>query len=208
MTRVVVTGTGTEVGKTWVGAALIRLAVRSGLSVAARKPVQSFAAGSELTDATVLAEASGSSVDSVCPASRSYPLAMAPPMAAAALGLPVPTLAQLLSSMSFGDAELALVEGAGGVASPLASDGTTADLARMLPADRVVLVADPSLGAINSVRLSVAYLAPLRVVVHLNRFDPTDEIHAANRSWLASQDRFSVTASVEELFEAVTLDGP
>jgi dethiobiotin synthetase len=208
LTVVVVTGTGTEVGKTWVAAALLRHAVHSGLSVAARKPLQSFASPDAQTDASLLAAASLEHAAEVCAPDRSYPIALAPPMAAAALGLEVPTLAQLLAVLSLGDVDLAVVEGAGGVASPLAADGTTADLARALPADRVVLVADPSLGAINAVRLSVYHLAQLPVVVHLNRFDAADEVHAANRFWLASRDGFRVTVSVEELFQAISLDGP
>ena len=70
--------------------------------------------------------------------------------------------------------EVGLVEGAGGVASPLAADGDSASLAFRLPADVVVLVADPSLGVINLVRLCARALEPVPVVVHLNRYDQVD----------------------------------
>ncbi len=59
---VVVAGTGTDVGKTWVGCRLARHFRERGLSVAARKPAQSFApdqAGP--TDAEMLASATGES---------------------------------------------------------------------------------------------------------------------------------------------------
>ncbi|HET6875576.1 MAG TPA: dethiobiotin synthase [Acidimicrobiales bacterium] len=202
---VVVTGTGTEVGKTWVSAALLSLARARGLVVAARKPAQSFGPQDppSSTDASVLGSATGEPAARVCPASRSYPVAMAPPMAAAALGRPVPSMASLVeavaSSWPSDGCDLGVVEGAGGVASPLAGDGDSADLARAFGPDRVVLVADAGLGTINAVRLSVRALAPMPVIVYLNRFDPGDDLHGRNLSWLRSVDGFAVTCTVEEL---------
>lgn len=206
---VVVTGTGTEVGKTWVSSALLRLARSRGLTVAARKPAQSFASGdpADSLDAAVLAAATGEPPATVCPASRSYPAAMAPPMAAAALGRPVPTMDSLVDSVSAswpaGGCDLGLVEGAGGVASPLADDGDSCDLARRLAADRVVLVADAGLGTINSVRLSLRALAPLPVTVHLNRFRSADDLHARNLEWLRERDGLDVTTEMEDLLNAL-----
>lgn len=206
---VLVTGTATEVGKTWVSCALLRLARARGLSVAARKPAQSFEPDSDPSsaDAVQLAAASGSVPSVVCPQGRSYPVAMAPPMAAAALGQPVPTLDELAawarSSWPAGGCDLGLVEGAGGVSSPLAGDGDSAGLARALGADRVVLVADPVLGVINAVRLSVAALTPLPVVVHLNRYDQRDDLQRRNLAWLQEQDGLTVTTTVEALLDAL-----
>lgn len=207
---VFMTGTATEVGKTWVGAELLGLARRRGLTVAARKPAQSFEAGwSEPTDAARLAAATGETADAVCPPARSYPVAMAPPMAADVLGQAVPAIASLAGEIarSWGGSaggpppDLGLVEGAGGVASPLADDGDSAALARALEVDAVVVVADPALGVINSVRLSVAALCPLPVVVHLNRFDPGDDLQRRNAAWLRSRDALDVTTSVGQLLD-------
>lgn len=199
----VVTGTGTEIGKTWVSCALLRLARSRGLAVAARKPLQSFSPGDRHTDAGLLAGASGEDDSVVCPPGGSFAAPMAPPMAAAALGSGVPTTASLVGSLSGSwpatGCDLALVEGAGGVASPLAADGTTADLARALGPDRVVVVADPALGVIHSTRLCVGAVAPLPVVVHLNRFDPVDDLHRRNAAWLADEDGLTVTTTVEDL---------
>lgn len=205
-----VVGTGTEVGKTWVSCTLLNLARRRGLKVAARKPVQSFGgppgAAAEATDAELLAAASGEEAVSVCPSERSYPVPMAPPMAAAALGLSAPPLASLVESVMASwpaGCDLGLVEGAGGVASPVADDGDCAALARAVGTDRAVLVADPSLGVINSVRLSVAALAPIPVVVHVNRYDPGDDLHRRNVAWLCQRDGLAVTTDVESLFYAL-----
>jgi dethiobiotin synthetase len=200
---VVVTGTGTEVGKTWVAGAALRALRDRGVAVAARKPVQSFEPGAGPTDAEVLARATGETGDTVCLPHRSYEVAMAPPMAAEKLGRPRFTLAELVAELHWPeDVQFGLVEGVGGPASPLAADGTTADLCDELEPDVVVLVADAGLGTINAVRLCSDALDPHPLVVFLNRYDTTDELHRANAAWLAKRDDFDVVTSVEELASA------
>jgi len=188
VSTVVVTGTGTDVGKTWVAAeVLLRLRAR-GVPVAARKPAQSYAP-EELghTDAEVLGAASGEAPDVVCPHHRWYPVPMAPPMAAEALGLARFTIADLVvETAAAHPAATTIVEGAGGPRSPLAADGDTVDLARALGATVVVLVADAGLGTINAVRLSAEALRGLSLLVVLNRFDPADALHRRNHAWLAA----------------------
>ena len=67
---VVVAGTATEIGKTWVTARLAERLLAAGATVAARKPAQSFAADDEVTDADVLAAATGEDPTAVCPPHR------------------------------------------------------------------------------------------------------------------------------------------
>ena len=198
----VVTGTGTDVGKTWLTVELARHLRARGLAVTARKPVQSYAAPAA-TDAHALAAATGDTPHAVCPPHRWYAVAMAPPMAAGVLGVEPPTLAQLTaeiaSSWTTGHADVGLVEGAGGVASPLAVDGDTASIARGLGADVAVVVAHPGLGTINDVRLATRALAPVPVVVFLNRFDADEALHGRNRSWLGDVDGLTVTVTAAEV---------
>ncbi len=198
-TLVVVVGTGTEVGKTWVSARLLRAWRARGLAVAARKPAQSFAPGDATTDADVLGAASGEDPRAVCLPQRWYPAPMAPPMAADALGRVPPALADLLGELAWPRPapDVGLVETAGGARSPQADDGDAVDLVAALGPDRVVLVADAGLGTINGVRLSVGALAagtsaPVSVV--LNRFDAADGLHERNRDWLARRCALDVTA--------------
>ena len=104
---VLVCGTGTEVGKTWVCSRLLRELRGRGLSVAARKPAQSFDIDSDgerlggPTDAEVLGAASDEDPEQGVPHFRSYHRAMAPPMAAEALGLPPFTVADLMEEMEW-----------------------------------------------------------------------------------------------------------
>jgi dethiobiotin synthetase len=201
---IVVVGTGTEIGKTWVGAHLLDHLRSEGLRVGARKPAQSWAPGEGPTDAEVLAGATGEPVDLVCPPHRSYRVPMAPPMAAAALGLPIPTLDELVGELAWpAPLDLGLVETAGGVRSPLAADGDAVDLVRRLQPDAVVLVGDAGLGTINLVRLSADALDGWPLVVLLNRYDADDPLHRANRAWIADVDGRSPCVTIAELAGAV-----
>lgn len=193
---VVVAGTGTEVGKTWMAARLLESWRGAGLSVAARKPVQSFDPGAGPTDAEVLARASGETPNEVCPPSRWYSVALAPPMAARRLGLAPPRLAELLGELSWPAPvpAVGLVETAGGLRSPQVDDGDAVDLAAALGPDIVCLVADAGLGTISAVRLAAVALhgADLAFVVVLNRYDAGDALHVENLLWLRQRDGLDV----------------
>ena len=202
----VVCGTGTEVGKTWVAARLLAALRSRGVCVAARKPAQSFDVdrnGDRLggaTDAELLGAATGEHPGEVCHSFRSYHRAMAPPIAAEVLGLPPFTVADLVGELDWpaADVGVGLVETAGGVRSPQADDGDVCDLVAALAPDLVLLVADAGLGTINSVRMSVGALTgtdvpiAVPVVVVLNRYDGNHEIHRRNRAWLADREGYRV----------------
>jgi dethiobiotin synthetase len=198
---VVVTGTGTEVGKTWVTATVaLRLRERA-VAVRAHKPVQSFDPDDTQTDAHVLAEAVGAMPEDVCPAHRWLPIPMAPPMAAEILDRPPFTIADLVAELPPRSTNaLLLVEGAGGVRSPLACDGDITDFARACAADRLLLVADAGLGTINLVRLSIAALPrDIPGIVFLNRFDADDALHVRNAEWLRTREGLEVVTDPETL---------
>lgn len=203
----VVVGTGTEVGKTWMSARLLEAWRRHGLSVAARKPAQSFDPGEGPTDADVLSAASGESAVAVCPPWRWYPMALAPPMAARRLGKTTPQMADLLDELAWPipPPAVGLVETAGGLRSPQADDGDALDLAAAIAPDAVVLVADAGLGTISSVRLAAVALhgAGLSSVVVLNRYDADDELHCENLHWLRRRDGLDVVAGDAPGIEAL-----
>jgi dethiobiotin synthetase len=204
---VVVTGTGTEIGKTWVTAGLAGALRRHGIAIAVRKPVQSFSIEQRgQTDAEILGNASGEDPHRVCPAHRWLPRALAPPMAADVLGVAPFTVSELASEVTTStepDA-IVIVEGAGGVRAPLAADGDTVSLVHALKPGLVVLVADAELGTINLVRLSAGALAGQQIVVYLNRFDGESELHAQNRDWLVTREGLEVVTNPEALEAVVT----
>jgi dethiobiotin synthetase len=205
---VVMAGTGTDVGKTWVAAHLLRELRDRDVIVAARKPAQSFDERDTLTDAHHLGAASGEPTEVVCPPHRWYPIAMAPPMAAEVLSDEPLLLDQLVEetrdSWPGRAPDLGLVELAGGPRSPMAVDGDGVALTERLAPDLIVLVADAGLGTINAVRSSIEPLVRLApTIVVLNRYDEADDLHRRNLEWLAYRDELDVVTNVDGLVGVV-----
>ena len=204
---VFVTGTGTEVGKTWLTAVIATLLREDGWAVAARKPVMSFDVSDGTTDAEVLALATGETELEVCPSHRRYELPMAPPMAAEVLGRPAFTIEDLLAELTLPENGLALVEGVGGPRSPLAADGDSVTFIEGLQPEHVVLVAPSGLGAINDVMTSCDALgrAP---IVFLNRFESDNELQLRNLDWLRERAGLSAYTDPEEVVERLASAPP
>jgi len=179
---VFVTGTGTGVGKTWVARGLARGFVRRGVPVAAIKPVETGCTPDAL-DARVLARACGRPELESAPGLVRYRAAVSPH--AATLGgegsCPTPELLARAVVEAAGDA-LLVVEGAGGLLTPLDADATIAELAVVLTLPLVVVAPDV-LGCLSSV-LTLADAARMRklpiAVVVLTRFGPADASRATN----------------------------
>jgi dethiobiotin synthetase len=207
VTFIAVAGTGTDVGKTYVGAALLQSLRGRGFAVAARKPVQSFDPGDTATDADVLALATGETPHQVCPAHRWLPVPLAPPIAAEALGVAPFTITDLADETRAGAPidRAVLVETAGGVRSPIATDGDCAALITELVPALVVLVADAGLGTINLVRMSRDVLWKHRVVTYLNRFDGGNDVHVRNAQWLRTREDLEVHTDIEALTQRMEL---
>lgn len=200
-------GTATEVGKTWVGAAVLSRLRADGVAVAARKPAQSFDPTDPApTDAQVLAAATGEPPDTVCAPHRQYRIAYAPPMAAAALGQAEPTAAELLAELHWPDPapSVGWVETVGGPRSPIAVDADSVDFAAALAPDLVVLVADAELGTVNAATLAASpFRDDYSLVTILNRYDPDDDLHRRNRDWLVTRQGLDVVVDVEALAKVV-----
>lgn len=198
-----VTGTTTGVGKTWVGAQVLAALRAAGHVVAARKPVQSFDPGAGSTDADVLALATGEQPEVVCPRHRWYEVPMAPPIAAELLERPDFSVEDLLGELAWPDGTgYGLVEAVGGPRSPIASTGDTVALAQALEPDTVVLVAPTELGTINAVLLAASVLHD--PVVFLNRFGEGNLLHAGNARWLRERTRLDVVTDVADLVDRLS----
>jgi dethiobiotin synthetase len=157
MQGVFITGTGTEVGKTFVGVEIARQLSRRNIKVIPRKPVESgcLQQDGELIpqDASALKKAADypGPLSDVCPYRFEAPVS---PVRAAHLANKILTTEQLLNICLQGSEHgFVLVEGAGGFYSPLTEDGLNADLAVALQLP-VLLVAEDKLGALNQVLLS------------------------------------------------------
>lgn len=149
-----ITGTDTGVGKTYVAALIARELVAAGKVVGVYKPVASGCREEEgeivADDALALWEAARfpGRLDQVCPQRFLAPLA--PHRAAAQEGKRVePRLLREGLEAWRGECDLVLVEGAGGLMSPLSDDDYNADLALDLGFP-LVIVASNRLGTINA----------------------------------------------------------
>ncbi len=161
MTVLVITGTGTGVGKTIATAALASCARQAGLDVAVCKPVQTGTAGGD-DDLAEIGRLSG--VTALSGTAR-YPAPLAPVAAAQQAGMALPARAELLAPIRAADrpGRLTLVEGAGGLLVELAADGVTLrDLAVDLGA-AVLVVVDAGLGTLNHTALTLESLAGQQV---------------------------------------------
>jgi dethiobiotin synthetase len=156
MRTLFVTGAGTEIGKTYVACAVIRALKAQGLTVDALKPaVSGFepedAAGS---DPGQLLEALGRplTIDTLAAISPlQFRAPLSPPAAARREGRTLTfdaVLPPCRARLARPDVEVLLIEGAGGVMSPLAEDATNLDLIQALGAP-ALLVAGSYLGAIS-----------------------------------------------------------
>ena len=158
MQGVFITGTGTEVGKTFVGVEIARRLNQRKIKVIPRKPVESgcLKRNGELIpqDASALKKAADypGPLSDVCPYRFEPPIS---PVRAAHLANKKLSTEQLVNICLQGSEHgFLLVEGAGGFYSPLAADGLNADLAVALQLP-VLLVAEDKLGALSQVLLSV-----------------------------------------------------
>ncbi|MEU1484781.1 dethiobiotin synthase [Streptomyces sp. NPDC005752] len=156
MKILVITGTGTEIGKTIVTAAVA--AAAQDLRVAVLKPAQTGLAPGEPGDAAEVARLAGAHVTAVELAR--FPEPLAPETAARRAGLPpvrpheIAEAAQKLAT----EHDLVLVEGAGGLLVRYDGQGSTlADAARLMAAP-VLVVAPAGLGTLNSTALTTEAL--------------------------------------------------
>ena len=163
MTVMMVSGTGTGVGKTVVTAAITALALDRGVAVAVVKAAQTGVADGEPGDLDEVARLCGRPAApglTLLEASR-FPDPLSPAAAARVSGLPPPDLVALATRIR--DLEdshrLVLVEGAGGLLVRYDEEGTTlANLASACRAD-VLVVSDPGLGTLNTTALTLEALA-------------------------------------------------
>lgn len=156
MRVLVVTGTGTDVGKTVVTAALAACAVRTGQRVAVVKPLQTGVLPGERGDLADVRTLTG--IEDLHEFAR-FDEPLAPATAAGRAGRPAPSVAELAERITaLDDRDLVLVEGAGGAAVRFNDAGETIiDLAVALAGTvdtEIVLVASSGLGTLNSAALT------------------------------------------------------
>jgi dethiobiotin synthetase len=193
-----ITGTDTEVGKTYVASLIAKDLVAAGHRVGVYKPVASdcVSDGRQLVseDAVALWDAAGRplSLEAVCPQRFQAPLA--PHLSARQEGRELdPELLRSGVSAWEDECDIIVVEGAGGLMSPVSDDEYFADLAYDLGYP-VIVVSPNVIGAINQTLSALITAACFRdglliagVVLNDARMFDGDESMDTNRHQIASR---------------------
>ena len=188
-----VVGTDTDVGKTYITAAIARQLVAEGVQTGVYKPACSGSVRDENTgachwpDVEQLSDAIQSSVpvERICPQRFHAPLA--PPVAAASEGQQINEGLLLEGAQWWQDqADFLLVEGVGGVLCPLSENMLIVDFAAQLQLP-LLIVARAGLGTINHSLLTIEALQQRGLAIAgliLNDVDPelSDESRQTNAS--------------------------
>ncbi|MFE6363064.1 dethiobiotin synthase [Streptomyces sp. NPDC057806] len=162
MTILVITGTGTEIGKTVTTAAVAATALAAGCTVAVLKAAQTGLRPDERGDADECARLAGPVTTAEL---ARFPEPLAPATAARRAGLPPVRpheIAEAAAKLAT-EHDLVLVEGAGGLLVRFDDEGgTLADAAGLLAAP-VLVVASAGLGTLNVTELTARELRSRRL---------------------------------------------
>lgn len=181
--RVVILGTGTNVGKTFVTARLAG-ALASRCRVLALKPIESGVDPSTPGDAHAIAGAAGHE-PALSPWRFARPIS--PHLAARETNASI-SIAEVCDWVAQQEgahpADITLIESAGGAFSPLAPGVTNADLAAALDPARWLLVAPDSLGVLHDVTATLRALPRAPDAVVLSSARPSDASTGSNAAEL------------------------
>lgn len=184
-----VTATGTDVGKTYVSALLVKYFKEKGINCGYYKPVLSGAVeeNGELIagDAQFVSEVAKLGIKSLDCVSYAFKPAISPHLAAEKENCPI-KLEKIINDYQkkIEQNEFTVVEGAGGIICPLNLEENLFmyDLPKALDLD-VIIVADAGLGTINYTYLTVDFIKhlPLNIKgIILNNFDKDNFMHRDN----------------------------
>ncbi|MCF6298674.1 MAG: dethiobiotin synthase [Thiomicrorhabdus sp.] len=164
-----ITGTDTDVGKTYVACCIAKTLIKQGLSVTPRKPIASGCI--RQPNGTLLAEdalhlqqacQSTDSLQTICPYQFEPPIS--PQRAIQEANLTI-TIQNLVHACQNKKTSYTMVEGAGGFYSPLALDGLNKDLAIQLNFPVILVVAN-RIGCINQALLSIEAIQSSGLTLH------------------------------------------
>lgn len=203
------TGTGTDVGKTYVTGLLLKKLRENGARAAyykaamsgnARRPDGSLIPGDAVHVKTV--SGIGQPLEEMCP--YVYETAVSPHLAARIEGEPV-EMERVLQGFDdlCGRYDYVTAEGSGGILCPLRFDGQKIWLEDFVKARSLscLIVADAGLGTINAVVLTAEYMKARGIPVKgilLNRYDGDSLLHRDNRLMCQAMTGLEVLSCIGE----------
>lgn len=187
-----ITATGTDIGKTYVSALMLKGLLDKGINAGYYKPALSGAYEKQGKlipgDAEYVCNISGLNEFPENLVSYIFKTAVSPHLAANMEGYTIQEKVLLADySRICKTYDFVIVEGCGGITCPLRISANEtfilSDLIKLLDLD-IVIVADAGLGTINSVLLTVAYARQCHiniVGIILNHYEPDNFLHQDNR---------------------------
>lgn len=215
--KIFITGTGTDVGKTFVTGLILKKLKENGINAAYYKAAMS---GNERTkdgglipgDALHVKTVSGieQPLSQMCP--YVYETAVSPHLASRIEGNPV-VLEEVVKGFEevCRQYEYVTMEGSGGILCPICFDERELwleDVIRQLGLSSLI-VADAGLGTINSVVLTVEYMRAKKLSVKgilFNHFHPGDRMEEDNLRMCEHRTKLPVVACVEDGSGELSMD--
>jgi dethiobiotin synthetase len=204
-----ITGTGTDVGKTYVTGLIVKKLREGGASSAyykaamsgnERRPDSTLIPGDALQVKTM----SGveQPLEEMCP--YIYETAVSPHLAAKIEGNPIEMECVLKNfDRVCGTYDYVTVEGSGGIFCPLRFDEQKIQLEDFIKARSLacLMIADAGLGTINAVVLTAEYMKARKIPVKgiiFNHYEPGNPLHEDNRLMCEAMTGLNVVACVKD----------
>lgn len=149
--RIVIAGTGTEIGKTHAAVALVSALTQTGLVTVGLKPIETGVPRPEPSDSARLALVSS---HPPAPPPYAFPDPVSPHLAARRAGAPI-QLNVIDRWIAGHQAQVLVIETAGGLFSPVSDTWTNLDLVRQLAPQTFLLVAPDRLGVLHDLRACI-----------------------------------------------------
>ena len=207
-----ITATGTDVGKTYISALLVKLLREKGVNCGYFKPALSGISSDVVSDVQYVSEVSGGNFTLEDNVSYSFKEAVSPHFASFRAGEKI-SLDKIIKDYEnlSNKYDFIVVEGAGGITCPFDLSATTLllpDVIKALGLD-VIVVADAGLGTINSTLLTCEYAKSKSINVKgiiLNNFDCDNFMHQDNLEQVERLTGVKVVATVKSNATSLELD--
>ena len=217
MKSLFITATGTDIGKTYISALLVKKMREYGLNCGYFKPVLSGAKIDEQgnfvpEDCKFVIEKSGLDCEPMQCLSYCFEAAVSPHLASTRQGVKIELDKIITDYKNYSkNFDYVLLEGAGGITCPLSVEDDKVVLLNDLVAQMklsVLLVADAGLGTINSVLTSIDYIKSKNIEVVgiiLNNYDENNFMHIDNKKMVERLTGLSVVATISKDCEDIEI---
>ena len=207
-----ITATGTDVGKTYISALLVKLLCENGVNCGYFKPALSGLSPDVVNDVQYVTKVSGEQFTLEENVSYSFEDAVSPHLASVRAGVKI-SLDKIIKDYEklLNNYDFIVVEGAGGLTCPFDLSDTILllpDVIKAMGLD-VIVVADAGLGTINSTLLTCEYAKSKSINVKgiiLNNFDCDNFMHQDNLVQVERLTGVKVVATVKSKATSLALE--